>query len=89
MSEGKVTEDTLMRWIDTYGLVSPTKAKNVVQCFFRKYDIKKIKGKHAVNDMFKLDPHTLCMLCSRDPDPQQRCSVEQGPHFGGQGGAHV
>jgi hypothetical protein len=27
MSTGKVTEDTLMRRIDTYGLVSPTKAK--------------------------------------------------------------
>ena len=27
MSTGKVTEDILMRRIDTYGLVSPTKAK--------------------------------------------------------------
>jgi hypothetical protein len=75
MSSGKVTEDTLMRRIDTYGLVSPTKAKNVVRCFFRKYGIKKIKEKHADNDMIKLDQHDLCMICYKDPDPEKRLSV--------------
>ena len=74
-SGGKVTEDTLMRRIDIYGLVSPTKAKNVVWCFFRKYDIKKIKEKHGGNDILKLDQHALCMLCYKDPDPDQRLKV--------------
>ena len=75
MSEGKVTEDTLMRRIDTYGLVSPTKARKVVWCFFRKYDIKKIKEKHTVNDILKLDQYVLCMFCYKDPDPEQRLKV--------------
>ena len=63
MSSGKVTEDTLMRRIDTYGLVSSTKAKNVVWYDIRKYDIKKIKEKHGDNDILKLDQQTLCMFC--------------------------
>jgi hypothetical protein len=72
MSAGKVTVDTLMRRIDTYGLVFPTKAKNVVWCLFRKYDFQKIKEKHAGNDMLKLDQHALCMLFYKNPDPEQR-----------------
>ena len=75
MSVGKVTEDTLMRRIETDGLVSPTKAKNVVWCCFRKYDIKKIKEKHGGNDILKLDQQALCMLCYKDPDPDQRLKV--------------
>jgi hypothetical protein len=59
MSTGKLTEDTLMRRIDTYGLTSTTKAKIVVWCYFRKYDIKKIKEKHVVNDIVKLDQYDL------------------------------
>jgi hypothetical protein len=75
MSEGKVTEDTLMRRIDTDGLVSPTKARKVVWCFFRKYDIKKIKENHTVNDILKLDQYVLCMFCYKDQDPEQRLKV--------------
>ncbi len=63
MSTGKMTEDQLMRRIDTYGLVSPSKAKNDVWVYFRKYDTKKIKEKHFDNDILKLDQHTLCMIC--------------------------
>jgi hypothetical protein len=75
MSTGKVTEDILIWQIDTYGLVSPTKAKNVVWYYFRKYDIKKIKEKHTDNDILKLDQQTLYMFCSKDPDPDQRLKV--------------
>jgi hypothetical protein len=75
MSSGKVTEDTLMRRIDTDGIVSRTKAKNVVWCYFRKYDIKKIKEKHGDNDILKLDQHVLFMFCYKDPDPDQRLKV--------------
>ena len=57
MSTGKVTENILMRRIDVYGLVSPTKAKNVVCCYFRKYDIKKIKEEYGVNTSLELDQH--------------------------------
>ncbi len=53
-----------MRRIDTYGLTSSTKAKIVVWWYFRKYEIKKIKEKHVVNDIFKLDQHDLWMLSS-------------------------
>ena len=51
------------------------KGKNVVWCFFRKYDIKKIKEKHTVNDILKLDQYVLCMFCYKDPDPEQRLKV--------------
>jgi hypothetical protein len=64
MSSGKMTEDTLMRRIDTYGLVSSTKAKKRNNWYdIRKYDIKKIKEEHAGNDLLKLDQHALCILC--------------------------
>ena len=75
MSTGKVTEDQLMRRIDTYGLVSPTKTKNVVWFYIRKYDIQKIKENHVGNDLLKLDQDDLCILCYKDRDTEQRLKV--------------
>jgi hypothetical protein len=66
MSGEEVTEDTCMRRIDTYGLVSHTNAKTVVWWYFRKYDIKKIKEKYTVNDILKLDHHVLSMISYLD-----------------------
>ena len=36
---------------------------------------QKIKEKHAVNDILKLDQHVLCMLCCKDADAEQRLKV--------------
>ncbi len=36
---------------------------------------KKIKEKHGVNDILKLDQHSLCMICYKNSDPEQRLKV--------------
>ncbi len=48
---------------------------NVLWCYSRKYDIKKIKEKHAGNDSLKLDQHALCMFSYKDPGAEQRLKV--------------
>ncbi len=50
------SEDLLNRHIQEYGLVSPEWAKNVAWCFFRKYNCKKLQGRH---DNLKLAQHTI------------------------------
>ena len=63
------------RHIQESGLVSPERAKNVVWCFFRKYNCKKLQGR---DDNLKLAEHPICMICLTDPTRHRHCTVKMG-----------
>ena len=69
------SEDLLNLHIQEYGLVSPERAKNVAWCFFRKYNCKKLQGRH---DNLKLTQYALCTICLADPTRRLHCTVKMG-----------